>query len=361
MTAGILLAGLWPFRFSAQNNARWLSDTNGLRFLGAEALSAFDPGGEAFTPQPLSVPAQRSVEAGSLTIEMALRPAKEPMGAKGRILSVAGADGREAFFVGQWSTELLLFVPESGGGNPPRFREIDLRDALKAGQPRFVTITSDRAGTVVHLNGQRVLWIPGVSLLAPTATLAGQRLFVGNAPDGLHPWAGDVFGLSLYGRLLTDAQVRESRQWWSRPVGRPPPAEAALLARYDFTGSRGRWIHDASGSTNALFIPEVFARKKHILTRIDSAGYDWRDIVVNVLGFVPYGFFLALWLARLGRSAGSMPLLLAVLAGGLVSLAIELIQVYLPMRDSSLADLVCNVAGSLAGALGARWWGRSGG
>jgi len=44
-----------------------------------------------------------------------------------------------------------------------------------------------------------------------------------------------------------------------------------------------------------------------------------------------------------------------VLAGAALSLLIELIQVWLPGRVSSATDVLCNAAGTLAGALVA--WG----
>jgi VanZ family protein len=49
---------------------------------------------------------------------------------------------------------------------------------------------------------------------------------------------------------------------------------------------------------------------------------------------------------------------LAVVAGFVVSFAIEYLQAYLPSRDSSLRDLVTNTAGTLIGALAAVWYSR---
>jgi len=49
---------------------------------------------------------------------------------------------------------------------------------------------------------------------------------------------------------------------------------------------------------------------------------------------------------------------LAVVVGFGVSLAIELLQAYLPSRDSSLRDLITNTAGTLFGALAAVWYSR---
>jgi VanZ family protein len=46
---------------------------------------------------------------------------------------------------------------------------------------------------------------------------------------------------------------------------------------------------------------------------------------------------------------------LAVVAGLVVSFAIEYLQAYLPSRDSSLRDLITNVLGTAIGAIAAAW------
>jgi VanZ family protein len=74
------------------------------------------------------------------------------------------------------------------------------------------------------------------------------------------------------------------------------------------------------------------------------------DIVGNVVAYLPFGFFVAL--AQRRRPAARR-FSVAVGVGALLSLAMETLQSFLPMRDASLADLLSNVAGTaLGGALG---------
>ncbi len=77
----------------------------------------------------------------------------------------------------------------------------------------------------------------------------------------------------------------------------------------------------------------------------------WKDVVVNVLGFVPFGFAVYAWLRINCRRTPRSAIVAAVLLGGAISLAIELLQVYLPTRDSSLTDVTDNVLGTWIGAL----------
>jgi VanZ family protein len=73
------------------------------------------------------------------------------------------------------------------------------------------------------------------------------------------------------------------------------------------------------------------------------------DIVTNVVAYVPFGFFVGL--ARRGRSPAGR-LSFVVVAGVLLSLAMETLQMFLPTRDASVADLLSNSLGTaLGGAL----------
>lgn len=73
------------------------------------------------------------------------------------------------------------------------------------------------------------------------------------------------------------------------------------------------------------------------------------DVVSNVLGYMPLGFFLALAMLRTGRRRGSIAL--SVLAAALLSLLMESLQSFLPERVSSNLDLFLNIFGAVLGAL----------
>ncbi len=72
------------------------------------------------------------------------------------------------------------------------------------------------------------------------------------------------------------------------------------------------------------------------------------DLAVNVLGYMPLGLLLALSGLRTGRV--KHPIWVATLVGGLLSMLMEGLQSYLPMRVPSNVDLGLNLWGSLAGA-----------
>jgi VanZ family protein len=99
-------------------------------------------------------------------------------------------------------------------------------------------------------------------------------------------------------------------------------------------------------STEAWRVPREF----HFLVweglRIASRA----DMFENVLGYIPLGVLLAL---RLGLSTSrGVAVTVTLLAGALLSLSLEMIQVFVPSRDSSATDLLMNTIGTFVGAFG---------
>lgn len=105
----------------------------------------------------------------------------------------------------------------------------------------------------------------------------------------------------------------------------------------------------------------------------DAAAIDWAaalawprhvsraDLLVNVVGYAPFGFMLAQWIVRAARRrAGAVPsglgyatrvAILATAGATLLSAGTELLQTGIPGRVSSLLDVLANGAGAAAGAL----------
>ncbi|HEY4065918.1 MAG TPA: VanZ family protein [Burkholderiaceae bacterium] len=77
--------------------------------------------------------------------------------------------------------------------------------------------------------------------------------------------------------------------------------------------------------------------------------WTWFDLVINVLGYLPFGALVFGAQVRGGRAVRPS-LAMAVGVGTGVSLAMELLQNFLPQRVSSNVDLATNALGALAGA-----------
>lgn len=102
------------------------------------------------------------------------------------------------------------------------------------------------------------------------------------------------------------------------------------------------------------FKPDVEDDLFSALSQLSWARAGRGDRISNVLLYLPLGFCLYLsWHSRLQRGPS---LLLATLLGTLLSLAIEVAQVYVSSRVPSLADLALNTAGTFLGAIGGMGW-----
>ena len=79
--------------------------------------------------------------------------------------------------------------------------------------------------------------------------------------------------------------------------------------------------------------------------------YYWTgfDLITNVIGYIPLGVLTVF--AVYPRLRGWSAVLLAILAGILLSTLMEAVQTYLPSRVSSNLDLITNSAGTCIGAL----------
>lgn len=102
------------------------------------------------------------------------------------------------------------------------------------------------------------------------------------------------------------------------------------------------------------FKPDIEGGLLSALSQLSWARAGRSDRISNVLLYLPLGFCLYLWLStrfKRGRS-----LAIATLIGTLLSLAIEVAQVYVSSRVPSLTDLVLNAGGTLLGAIGGLGW-----
>jgi VanZ family protein len=80
------------------------------------------------------------------------------------------------------------------------------------------------------------------------------------------------------------------------------------------------------------------------------------DVGINVVGYVPFGFLLALSFLRRGSqhftpTTNVAAVAVSVLFAGLLSFCMEMLQSYLPSRVASNLDLALNILGAAAGAV----------
>jgi VanZ family protein len=324
----ILIAGLWPFDFWPENKVRWLEDQNGVQFYGQAIIFS-------------QLPAPNSLHPCS--VELWLQPTAEDSPHIGHIFSFFDAKKSETFFIGQWRSHLIL---GKGIHGKATYREIGVRDVLKKGEKRFVTITSGADGTNIYVDGILMKSSPRFHLFSMNEKPSG-KILLGNSPGGSEYWRGNLLSLAIYDRALAGEEVSKHSH------GSKNSGEEGLVALYPFDERSGQWGYDHA-SRHHLFIPPRFeVLKKTILV---PPWEDFRfnrsylmDILTNILGFIPFGFFLSAYL-RMRKPRSIFRLLtMSIIIAGCMSLTIELIQVYLPTRSSQLMDVIMNIIGAAMG------------
>lgn len=104
----------------------------------------------------------------------------------------------------------------------------------------------------------------------------------------------------------------------------------------------------------ATIYPFNFSIPESLSIRSILAAFNYsssvKDYVQNILLFIPLGVSLAAIASHRRYSIGSI-IIIGCLLSGAVSSAVELTQLFLPIRVSNLTDIVCNSLGGLVGVV----------
>jgi len=328
MTAAILVAGLWPFNFRPENKVRWLKDQNGVEFYGQTIIFSQAPAPYSLHP---------------CSVELWLQPTAEDSPHIGHIFSFFDDKKAETFFIGQWKSHLIL---GKGIHGKKTYREIGVRDVLKKGERRFVTIASGADGTNLYVDGILMKSSPRFHLFSMNEKPSG-KILLGNSPRGSEYWRGNLLSLAIYDRALIGEEVSEYSH------GSKGSGEEGLVGLYLFDEHSGTLAHDSVGGYHLVIPPRFEVLKKTILV---PPWEDFRfnrsylmDILTNILGFIPFGFFFSAYLWMRKPRSNFRLLTMSIIIAGCMSLTIELIQVYLPTRSSQLMDVITNIFGTAIG------------
>ena len=323
----ILALGLWPFHVP-KNDVTWLADTNGLRF------GKF---GTVFSSGELLPAATHNQLSGA--IEVWLEPGR--IWEFGTFLAFYKGDDPLRLSLQQWQTGLLLRATQ----------DLHVDNVFPRTGPAFLTITTGGQGTIVYVDGAAVNRAPALQL---SANALSGRLVLGDSPRQSDNWRGRLLGLALYGRDLSAKEVLEHFLTWTRQEKPKTVEDQGILALYLFDEHKGNIVHSTAGPGADLFLPPKYTVLDQTLLEDPWSEFHrttgfWRAVSKNIVGFIPVGFCFYAYLSLVRHY--HRPGLLTVAAGFAVSLIIEVLQRFLPTRDSGTMDLITNTLGTYAGML----------
>ncbi len=339
---GILVAGLWPFH-APRNEVRWLGSKSGL-FLGKH--------GSIVSAGPFKTKA--SPAEGSCSIEIWLQPRR--VNASGTILAFYWPGSRAVPLALRQSLDDLE-LQRSVQGQLPHAQKarVYVHDVFGAQKPVLVTISGGGAGTTISVNGVLVKRSPNFGFLGQELT--GQ-LILGNSPVTTDNWSGQLMGLAVYGRELTSGEVSQHYEYWTKGKQADLAGDLGTVALYRFNEGNGSLVHNQADSATDLLIPErFFVLHEQFLERpwdeFQPGWSYWKNVAINIAGFIPLGFFFQAYFSS--HQSTRRALASTIAFGFAISLTIEVLQAFLPTRDSGMTDLVTNTFGTALGAILFAW------
>ena len=343
------VASFWPFDIHPKNKVSWLKDRNGVNFHGQSMI---------LSPALWNEPQKSPFQDGAITVELKVRPTAEQPSGIDYIFCLYDGKTPEVTLFGQWISHLVIRSRAEDPALRKRgkpYQEMGLRNALLKNQEALITVTSGTAGSVIYINGKLARSYPRHRLLSGSKE-EPIRIILGNSPTGHSYWQGDISGLAVYNRVWTSEQVSRSYQEWIS--GKTPllSANSGWMALYLFDEREGKVVHNRVSADGELMIPEAFAPLQRIVLISPWLDFEWsldyfQDIAVNIIGFMPFGFFCAAFMDKAGKFRRKNLYLITALLGLGFGLAIELSQVYLPTRHSQLMDVIDNFAGTILGLI----------
>ena len=333
----MIVAAFWPFNPRPANRVVWMGGESGLRF---------DGGGSLLSSKRFQFPDSETPAGTSL--EIWFGPSQEKHDRA--LLSISTPENPEQFRLRQGGTSLLILQQPFGSSHHAGMTWLWVLHVFQTKESRFVTISSGTDGTSVYLDG-----VPAEKSTAFKITqkdLSGQ-LIVGTSPIVYDTWRGKLLGLALFGRELKPSEVSEHYQAWVN--GRSEIIENSQpVALYTYAERTGNIVHNQIASGPDLTIPATFRIPyKPFLKAPWNEFYPnlayLREVLINIAGFIPFGFFFCMLFSS--GQPSQKTAVATIILGGLFSLTIEVLQVYIPMRDSGTTDIFTNTFGTVLGVI----------
>jgi hypothetical protein len=336
---GVLVAGLWPFCAPA-NQVSWSTEGDGIQF-GRR--------GTGVSQGQFALRAGQDESAGSVEAWF------EPRG-KAPWKTLLSFDSKEhpcgPFMVVQRADALVVERYNIDAQSVCRSMQFAVRNVFESGRRVHVTIVLSAHHTLVYINGALAV---DSHLIGDSGRNLTGRLVLANSTDTDNSWRGEVLGLAVYPERLSADQIARDFKVWTGGTGPKSTADETPLALYRFDEHEGRVAHNfADRGTDLVFPQRYFLLHPRFLTPAwirfrygwPDAEY-WQDVIVNIVGFLPVGFLILNYISLACTVRHEW--MLAISAGFLLSLTIEVLQWFLPTRDSDMTDVISNTLGTVLG------------
>jgi VanZ family protein len=173
-----------------------------------------------------------------------------------------------------------------------------------------------------------------------------------------------VFALALYNRSLSSEEVSRNYEGWITNGLPAVSIHGGLVGLFTFLEKSGERAVNQLASESILRIPRYFQPLQREILIPPWKDLQFKrsyllDMLVNCLGFVPFGLLFSAWSSRSFGSSLHRAVLFTVAFSTALSLSIELLQAWIPLRDSQMMDVLMNTSGAVVGSLVVGCFGRA--
>jgi VanZ family protein len=246
------------------------------------------------------------------------------------------------FLLGQWRSGIELRIESDGHARTISFGK---KNVFIKGKQSLFAIVYDLNKFVLYHNGDKI----ATRRTGPLTFSRWNRsypLVIGSDAKGHSTWKGMIHSIAIFDRALPERAIK------NKPVR---TQESSPLVCYSFANNNGTTVEDCGTGTPAtLIIPEHFVPCVRAVLELPVKAWskfphNLLDITINLIGFIPLGFFLSMYMIHKDVTFRKS-LLVSIASGFAISFAIEISQAFLSSRSSSMLDLLNNTLGSATGA-----------
>jgi len=359
LIAMMYAAALWPFEFTpvcVNPKLRWLPQESAVQIARCGSLS---------TPTPPASLGRHFITSSGISVEVDLKTETADQSGPARIVTYSFNTRYRNFTLGQQNDALVFRLRTTATDPNGTDPVLEVPSVFEPGTRRHLVVTYDGKMECLYVDGRRVHtsenlkgdftnWNPRYSFL------------LGNELTGNRPWRGILYSVSLYDHALSEAQVQErfNAVRLSSPdcgssdpkmitVADPHLQEPGLVGRFIFAQNTGSRVPDQSPSrlVGDLTTARFQSPLKEIFLHDFTVVFSRKDMLVNILGFIPLSILVVLNFSGPRRPVWLKIYLVPVLIGFTVSFSFEFLQQFTYNRNPNVLDIVYNVGGAALGSI----------
>ncbi|MGE5314888.1 MAG: VanZ family protein [Acidobacteriota bacterium] len=261
-----------------------------------------------------------------------------------RVMRIMGSGPdfyNQNFSIGQYRNQLVI---QFFSRDSKQFNEITVPEVFREKEPVWIALTFNGTTVRCYVDGRKKAE-RRTGPMALTQWDSTYPIVFGTDPAGLLQWEGTVHTAAIYDRAFKASEVRRPDLIFRK---------YSSIIHYHFGRRTGQYVASRGTDRDSVFVPALFKpyNRSTLFDPFRLLGRQRlyvRDIVANIIFFLPVGLFSALALRR-SITRFVVVLLLSAAAGMALSISVETLQIFLSSRFSSIVDVLSNTAGTVIGA-----------